>query len=405
MKRARAAFQFLASLLVLGGAGSVAWLLLKTAPTTEPEDTRQAVKIVRVIDLKPTDERIVVSAWGSVIPAREVTMEPQVSGRVIAQHESLIPGGRLSAGEELVRIDPADYEMALIERKAELEEAHYESEVERGRQLIAKREWEQLKADLPEAEANPSLALREPHLRRTEAMVAKAKNAIERAELDLKRTSVVAPFNSMVVEESVEIGQLLEPGGEICRLVGTDAFWVRATLPVADLNRIQLPQEDKPGSSAEIHLDTGNGKVEPWSGRVIRLLSDLEPTGRMARVLIEITDPLGLEEGDGPQRHTPLLLGSYVRVDIEAGRLEKILSIPRSALREGNRLWLVGPDNRLRIAEPEILWTRTETVLVPEVRQPGERLIVSELKSAPPGLLVDPQPLDGPGEAPTAPAK
>ncbi|MCB1234710.1 MAG: hypothetical protein KDM91_06535, partial [Verrucomicrobiae bacterium] len=146
MKRARAAFQFLASLLVLGGAGSVAWLLLKTAPTTEPEDTRQAVKIVRVIDLKPTDERIVVSAWGSVIPAREVTMEPQVSGRVIAQHESLIPGGRLSAGEELVRIDPADYEMALIERKAELEEAHYESEVERGRQLIAKREWEQLKA-------------------------------------------------------------------------------------------------------------------------------------------------------------------------------------------------------------------------------------------------------------------
>jgi hypothetical protein len=82
-------------------------------------------------------------------------------------------------------------------------------------------------------------------------------------------------------------------------------------------------------------------------------------------------------------------------VDIEAGQLDGVLSIPRSALHEGNRIWLVGEDKRLRIAEPEILWTRPETVLVPDVRKPGERLIVSELKAAPPGMLVNPQPLGG----------
>ena len=90
----------------------------------------------------------------------------------------------------------------------------------------------------------------------------------------------------------------------------------------------------------------------------------------------------------------PLLLGSYVKVDIEAGNLAGVLTIPRSALREGNRLWLVGSDNLIRIAEPEILWTRPQTVLVPNILKEGERLVVSELKVALPGMEVDPQPLD-----------
>lgn len=394
MKKVKTAVQFLIALLILGGAAGAAWVLFKTAPETAAEDKKASAKIVQVIDLKPSDERIVVTAWGSVIPAREVTMQAQVDGRVVRQHESLVPGGRLEVGEELVKIDPADYEMGLVEREAELEEANFEFEVERGRQVIAQREWEQLRDELPEADTNPSLALREPHQKLAEATVTKAENAIERAKLDLERTSVTAPFNSMVVEENVEVGQLLSSGSDICRLVGTDRFWVRATLPMADLKRIRLPEGEKPGAVADIHLDTGNGHDEPWSGSVVRLLADLETAGRMARILVEVEDPLDLNADEDAEGRTPLLLGSYVRVDIEAGRLTGVLTIPREALREGNRLWLVGPDKRVRIGEPEILWTREETVLVPNVLEPGEQLIVSELKAALPGMEVNPQPLD-----------
>lgn len=361
-------------------------VLLETAPETVPEDKQPSTKIVQVIDLVPGEERILVSAWGEVIPAREVVIQPQVSGRVISQSDSLLPGGILSAGEEIVRIDPIDYEIALTETKAEMEEALSEYELEKGRQIIAKREWEQLKDDLDDADINPSLALREPQLRLAEAMMTQARNDIARAELDLERTRLVAPFNSMVIEESVDVGQLVSTGGTICRLVGTDSFWIRATLPVSELKRIRLPGPGKEGAHAEVYLDAGNETVGPWSGTVIRLLSDLEETGRMARVLVEIRNPLA---GD---RETPLLLGSYVRVDIEAGRLSDVLTIPRTALREGNQLWLVGEDRRIRIAEPGILWTRRKTVLVEDLLQPGEKLIVSELKAAVPGMLVSPQP-------------
>ncbi|MAS91874.1 MAG: hypothetical protein CMO55_01660 [Verrucomicrobiales bacterium] len=390
MKRIRIAITSLVALLVLGGAGFISFILIKTAPKTEPEEEKQAAKIVRVTELVPTHEKIEVDAWGTVIPAREVTMRPQVGGRVVEQHEALEPGGKFKEGDLLAKIDPSDYKLDIIERKSDLTEAEFEFELEQGRQKIAQREWEQLRADLPDSDVDPSLALREPQLRRTQAMIDKAQSSIDRAELDLSRTEVMAPFNGMVIEENVEIGQLLDAGDDICRLVGTDTFWVQATLPMADLKRIRLPENGEDGAHAEIHLDTGNGEIEPWEGKVVRLLPNLEETGRMARILVAVEDPLGLLSEDRP----PLLLGSYVRVEIEAGRLEGVLSIPRVALREGNRLWMVGPDNRIRIAEPEVLWTRPNTVLVPDIREEGERLIISELKAAPPGMEVNPQPLE-----------
>ena len=161
-------------------------------------------------------------------------------------------GGRVLEGDELLRIDPKDYELALAEVKADLEQARFEREVESGRQVIARREWDELQADLNMDEVNQSLVLREPHLRRAEALMEKATNDIEAAELQLARTVIHAPFNAMVVEESVEIGQLLSPGSEICELVGTDEFWIQVTLPFSELKWIQFPDGDRPGALASV---------------------------------------------------------------------------------------------------------------------------------------------------------
>lgn len=403
MKVFRNIIQLVVGLAVLGAAVGIGWILMKTRPRTEAEVEKQASQIVQVVELEPGNETIRVSAWGTVIPAREVSIQPQVAGRIIDLHEQLVPGGRLRENDELLRIEAVDYEIALAERIAEKEEAVFEMEIEGGRQVIARREWEQLESELSATVSDSSLALREPHLELSKAMLERAENAISRARLDLDRTVVRAPFNGMVVEESVEIGQVVEPGRTVCRLVGTDRFWVRATLPMSDLKRIQLPEDDRPGAIANIFLDTGNGKAESRSGAVVRLLADLETAGRMARLIIAVDDPLAREviEGGEKQSRTPLLLGSYVRVEIEAGRLENVLAIPRLALREGDRLWLVGRNNRIRIAEPEVLWTRGETVLVPDVLLDGERLVVSRLRTALPGMLVSPQQLEARSERPS----
>lgn len=381
---------------IVGLGVILAMVLLATGPTTAPDEKPASTTIVRTMTVAPRTEIVTVEALGPVIPARRVTIKPQVSGRVLHYHEALVPGGFIRRGEELVAIDPSDYQLALAESESALEEALFELDLEKGRQVVARREWQLLEEDLLDSEVNQSLVLREPHLRRTEARIRSASNDIARAELALSRTSVVAPFNAMVLDEAVEEGQLVQAGSEIATLVGTDEFWVQATLSVKDLQRIELPTDDHPGANATIQLHAGAAAPVTWRGTVIRLLSDLEPTGRMARVLIRVKDPLGLA-GDGSK--VPLLLGSYVRAQIDAGTMENVLVIPRQALREGGRIWVVNENNELQIRDTELLWTlrgKQDSYVVSNVIQPGEQLVISGLRTALPGMKVSPQ-SDAPG--------
>ncbi len=381
-------FVIIIVILIVGGGLSA--LLLSTGPETLPEDKSSSARIVQTIRIKPEARSVSVSAFGSVIPSRKVSIRPQVSGQVIQQSASMTLGGRVKEGEELIRIDPKDYELALAEVKSNLEQARFEREVESGRQVIAQREWDELQAELDAEEVNRSLVLREPHLRRAESLMEKATNDIEVAELQLTRTVIESPFNAMVVEESVEVGQLVGPNTTICELVGTDEFWIQVTLPFSDLKWIQFPSGDRLGAEAEVILDTGEGSSTSWSGRVIRLLSDLDPLGRMARIMVSVEDPLGItvESEDA----LPLLLGSYVEVKINAGELKDTLRIPREALHEGDQVWVVGSDSLLKIIQAEVLWLEKETVLIANSLEKDEELIVSDLRVALPDMNVSPQP-------------
>jgi len=380
----------LAILLICGFGGGVSLMLLWTGPETVPEEKTPSAKIVQTIPLKSQTRSVTVSASGSVIPSRKVVIKPQVTGQVIWQGESITLGGHVRAGDELIRIDPKDYELALAEVQANFEQSRFEREVESGRQVIAKREWTELRSDLDMEDVNQSLVLREPHLRRAEALMEKAKNDIEIAQVKLSRTVIAAPFNAMVVTESVEVGQLLSPGSEICELVGTDEFWVQVTIPYSDLKWVQFPEEGRPGAEAHVILDMGGGDSVVWTGRVVSLLSDLDPLFRMARLIVSVTDPLDLLGSSSSK--FPLLLGSFVKAEIEAGQLEDTLTIPQAALREGNQIWVVGDDHLLKILPATILWRETETVLISNNLEKGDQLIVSDLRVALPGMKVDPQP-------------
>ncbi|MBL7185479.1 MAG: efflux RND transporter periplasmic adaptor subunit [Phycisphaerae bacterium] len=381
---------FIVILLIFGFGGCVSLMLLWTGPETVPEENTGSAKIVQTISLVPQTRSVAVSAQGTVVPSRKVVIRPQVTGQVIWQSESITIGGHVKAGDELIRIDPKDYELALAEVQANFEQARFEREVESGRQVIAKREWSELQSDLDMEEVNKSLVLREPHLRRAEALMEKARNDIEIAELQRSRTVITAPFNAMVVEESVEVGQLLNPGSDICELVGTDEFWIQVTLRYSDLKWVKFPEDGRPGAAAQVVLDMGGGESVTWQGSVISLLSDMDPLYRMARLIVSVTDPLDLRRRSGSK--FPLLLGSFVKAKIDAGELEDTLTIPRAALREGNRIWVVGDDHLLKILPATVLWRETETVLISNNVEKGDQLIVSDLRVALPGMEVAPQP-------------
>ena len=119
------------------------------------------------------------------------------------------------------------------------------------------------------------------------------------------------------------------------------------------------------------------------SGRVLRLLPDLDPAGSMARLLVAIDDPLGLGSEDAG---IPLLLGSYVEVDLEAAPLDDVIEVPRAAVREGERAFVMNAEDSLEVRDLDIAWGRRDSVLVRDGLAAGERLVTSRVPAPVPGL-------------------
>jgi len=180
---------------------------------------------------------------------------------------------------------------------------------------------------------------------------------------------------------------LISPQDEVAELVGTDQFWVRAEVPYHMLGRLRFDEPNQPGSPAQVFVASNQERPRSRKACVLRLLGDLSERGRMARMLISIEDPLCLS-ADHPPDDTPILLNSYVRVEIDAGTIQGVVEIPRIALRQNDQIWVRDAEGRLRIQDVDIRWRQPDSVLVADPFAPDEQLIVSRLAVVVPGMRV-----------------
>jgi RND family efflux transporter MFP subunit len=382
--------KYIISFLIIILAVGAAVGLYRTSPKTKRAIPKRPVPLVETVEIHPGKENVFIEAFGTVVPARSITLQSEVEGRIISQNSELIPGGLINMDEILVQVDPADYELEVREYMAELEEANYELELEKGKQVIAEREWALMEYEIKTAEAGKSLALREPHLRLAKAKVDKAKSRLATAELALKRTTVKSPFNALVLEEFIDKGQLVNKQTPLATIVGTDQFRVQASVPVTVLQRISEPEETgQRGPSAKIIFKPVSGLPVIRSGHVLKIMGNLDPEGRMARLLIAIDDPLDLHSGNASDRTKgKVLLGSYVKVKISAGSFSNVYTIPRQALREGDLIWVKDSDDTLQMRQASVVWRRKDAVLAIIELKPAEELILSRLQTPLPGIKV-----------------
>ena len=371
-----------AALLITVG---VVYALYAFKPTTKKRKPTTVVPIVEAIDVSPGSEEVIIEASGTVVPAREAIITTEVEGKIIRQNRNLVPGGVVAKGAELVVIDPEDYRLQAAERKSALAEAESKLELEKGQQVIAKKEWQIFEKDQADKGADNSLALREPQLKSAEAAVEAARSRLAIAEYALKKTTILAPFGGVVIDEAVEVGQFAGRQTKIATLAGTDHFWVQAAIPPAYLGRISFPGKGRKPSRVKVILESPGGEEVLRIGVVEKLLADLDPKGRMARILVRIDDPLNLAGKRGRGR---ILLGSFVRLGIEAGRVDNVYTIPREAVAEGDRLLIMKEDGTIDIRNVEVKWRRKDDLLLAAEIAKGERLIISRLQNALPGMKV-----------------
>lgn len=387
--RTRQILRVITPLLILGGGIGLASLLFASREEPEKSDPDQKAVLVETRTVERDKHRVDVEAQGTVVPARQVQLNPQVSGRLVDVHDNLQTGGLIRKGETLAQIDRSDYALTVEQRETDLAEAKANLDIEQGQQVIAKEEWELFQQQVESADIDSSLALRKPQLQQARVGVEAAEANLKQAQLNLSRTTVEAPFNAVVRDESTEIGQLVNAQSSLATLVGTDKFWVRVSIPVERIPDISIPGvNSNDGSPVQIQYSIGRKSIER-EGRVLRLQSDLDPQGRMARVLVTIDDPLQLEKLDDDQktdptagtRGIPLLLDAYVDVHIRGRRTEPLVEVPRQAIRNGDQAYIVDENDTLEIRTVDIVARRSETLLVRSGVEDGDRLVMSPIAS------------------------
>lgn len=336
--------------------------------------------LVEVIQIGTSRHDVDLYAKGTVVPAMEILLQPEVGGRVVWQSSELVPGGRFKKDQPILKVDARDYQLTVESFRSQVRRARLDLTLERRRGEVAKREWNSF-GEIDATDEQRALAQREPQLEASGLALKAAESSLKKAELDLKRTTLRAPFNAMVVTENVDLGQLISSQTTVARLVGTDEYHVQVSVPVSALKTIRIRTEDEPGSHAKVVQRVGQETIER-RGEVIRQLPDLDPGGAMARVLVRIENPLG-EKGD-----LPLLLGSFVDVATAAQPIDDAIRVPRVALRNGRNVYVMNDRNLLEIREVQIAWTEPDAVLVTAGLEPNDRVVISRIATPIPNMLL-----------------
>ena len=368
-------------LIVLG----VVVLLVLTASKPEMKKRKPPapVPMVRTIKVTSGPQTVSIRGEGTVRPLREINLVPEVGGKVVRVSPSLVNGGVFNKGDTLLQIDPVDYELAVTLAKAKVKDAESRLELAEEESAAAQEEWRLLYENDTEANSKPPpLVAKEPQLAAAQAKLEADKADLRKALLNLERTKLKAPFSGRVGEEKVDIGQYVSPGQSLGTLYSTEAAEIVVPLEGGDLFWFDVPaftSKDGRGAAAVVRASVA-GRELSWPGKVVRTEGRLDERTRMIHVVVRVDKPYA--------KKPPLVFGLFVTVDIEGRRMESVTIIPRAALHQGNVVWVVDQENRLRFRQVEVARVQGDEVLVSKGLKDGETVITTPLKAVTDGMAV-----------------
>jgi RND family efflux transporter MFP subunit len=376
--------RFLLPVVLLGGASLAAYLMYLNRPAVETQAPPFEPPSVRVQRVEFQSVGLIVTSQGTVQPRTSSQLVPEISGPITEVAQSFAVGGFFEAGDVLLKIDPYDYQQAVITARSQLAQAELRLAQEEAEAAVARREWEELGRGDPSA-----LTLRQPQVQEARAAVAAAEAALDRGARDLERAEIKAPYAGRVQSKEVDIGQFVSKGDRLAGIYAVDSAEIRLPLPDEELAYVDVPLSYRGGgrqTGPPVTLSADfAGRRHTWQGRVVRTESEIDPVSRMVHVVAEVRDPY--VPGSNPSR-PPLAAGMFVEAEIEGRTVTDVVVLPWAALRGRDQVLVVDDSSRLRYRQVEVLRSTREEVLIRSGLAEGERVSVSALDAVTEGMVV-----------------
>ncbi len=366
---------------VLATAGALSALLFQTAPRPEMIEPVAVLPLVRVLTIHPETLRMHVVAHGSVAPRTESDLVAEVRGRILTVAPALVAGGFFEAGDELLRLDDREHEIAVRRARAQVKLRESEArlaaaDATRRRQLADRGAASA--AELEQYESRELVAL---------ALLDESRAALQQADLDLERTIVRAPFAGRVRERPVDVGQFVNPGTKLARIYAVDYSEVRLPVQTEDLAHLDLG----PGTGSGADATLGSpitlraklaGSDLEWQATLVRTEGEIDLRTRTLHLVARIDDPYGRLS----ERAVALPSGLFVEAEIAGRELTGVFVLPAAAVRDGDNVYVVDAEDRLVIRSVEVIRRDRDRVVIGEGLADGERIVVSPLRAVSNGM-------------------
>ena len=347
----------------------IALVLLALLYARAPDNDNAALQIGAGEDPKPLvnvllpvagTNMLTVAATGSVDVRNRVALTPQVTGRVVSISPSLRVGGTFAAGEQLLVIDPRDFQLAVEAAEADVATAESDLKLEQARSDAARANYDLLHP----GEEVPALVARVPQIAQAEARLAAARARQRVAALDLERTVFSLPFAGTVTRTSAEVGQLLTLGVSFGEVYGDDAIEVVAPISADNLKRL----DPAVGRRARV-----SDPYRTFDAVVQKASAELDSRTRFATLYLKVT-------GEPP------LPGTFVTVEIEGPVFADTFLLPDSAEQANSRIWIVANGELRAVTTPAI--GRTADGWITSAFDPGDGVVLGAVPGATEGQEV-----------------
>jgi membrane fusion protein (multidrug efflux system) len=302
-------------------------------------------------------------------------------------------GSMVKEGQLLMEIDPAPYQAALNVAAANLEQANAAAKnaavtASRARELIGQSLVS--RRELDDAEAQE---------RSTAAQVSAARAQLQTARINLGYANVRAPISGRASQLRVLEGALVGQGEAtlLTTIEQVDPIYVYFDQPASDFERLRRAQAAgqvtiSEGNKAEVRVIRSDGTEYPHVGTLDFSDFSVNPaTGAVAF------------RGIVPNPEHLLLPGMYVTVQLVAGVLKSGFEVPQLAVQRDNQgayVLTVGADGNVAAKRVDVVSTAGNNWVIGGGLADGDRIIVSGLQMARPGMKVNPKPVGEGAEAP-----
>ena len=328
------------------GIGSIILALgtvvILTITREAPSKTTEILQPMQVTvhEVQPQSVDDVVIGYGQVSTRWQTILASEITGRVLRVSERLLAGAKFKKGDILATLDATSYEAALASANAALETSKRILKEEQQRAEIAADNWQ-----TSGFQQQPSdLVLRKPQLHEARANITSSRAAVKKAQYDLAQTQIVAPYDGVVLERTVNPGDILQAGVQIARIYDHSVFEVRVPLGEQEMARLRHDIIHAP-----VTLITSQGK---WPGKISRIEQSIDSKNRWKNIVVETHDTGGL------------LPGRFVTVELPGKNYQRVIVLPEHFVGRNDLIWFVNQQDYLQNFAANILFSKNGKLFI-----------------------------------------